>query len=88
METLVRADIFFFVTTIAVVTMVLVLVFVGYYVVQILRNFRDVSEDVKKAVSMASGDFETIHEKITSSSLFNFMFGKKGKPRKSKVEKL
>lgn len=82
MGTLVKADIFFFVTTIAVVVLVAVLVVAGYYVVQILRNFRDVSEDLKKAVSTASGDFETIHEKITSSSLFNFMFGKKGKIQK------
>ncbi len=87
METLVKADIFFFVTTIAVVVLVSVLVIAGYYVVQILRNFRDVSEDVKKAVATASGDFETIHEKITSSSLFGFMFGKKAKAKKSKIAK-
>ncbi len=87
METLVRADIFFFVTTIAVVVFMVVLVVAGYYVVQILRNFRDVSEDVKKAVSTVSGDFETAHEKITSSSLFNFMFGKKWKAWKIKNTK-
>ncbi len=87
METLVKADVFFFITTIAVVVAVVVLVIVGYYVVQILRNFRDVSEDVKKAVSTARGDFETIHEKITSSSLLSFIFRKKGKARKSKVKK-
>ncbi len=87
METLIKADIFFFVTTISVVVLVSVLIVAGYYVVQILRNFRDVSTDIRKAVATASGDFEAIHEKITSSSLFSFMFGKKGKAKKSKIAK-
>lgn len=87
METLVKVDIFFFITTIAVVILVVILAVAGYYTVQILRNFRDVSVDVKKAVSTVSGDFEAIHGRIMSNSLFNFIFGKKGKARKVKDTK-
>ena len=47
METLVKADIFFFVTTIVVVIVALGLVVAIYYVIKILKNMKYISEKIK-----------------------------------------
>ncbi|MEK7460383.1 MAG: hypothetical protein AAB628_02440 [Patescibacteria group bacterium] len=87
METLAKSDIFFFITSIAVIVLATVLVIAGYYLVQILKNFRDISNKLKKAVDVAEGDLENIHDQITQSWLYNFIFKKKRKVVKHKTPK-
>ena len=47
MNTLIKADIFFFITTIAIVLLTVVAIVVAIYVVRILRDIKNLSEKVK-----------------------------------------
>lgn len=87
METFIKADIFFFLTSIAVIVATVLLVFVGYYLVQTLRNIRDVSEKLKNVATVAGEDFEHIHDQVAQTWLGSFFFSKKKKVRKEKKNK-
>lgn len=87
METFIKADIFFFLTSVAVIFAIALLVFVGYYLIQTLRNVRDVSEKLKNVATVAEEDFEHIHDQIRDTWLGSFLFGKKKKMRKEKKNK-
>lgn len=87
METLLKADIFFFITTMAVIAVTLIILVAGFYLIQILKNFRDMSDTLKKAVDVAEDDIENIHNKITQSWLYLFLFKKKKKTQEAKIVK-
>lgn len=87
METFVKADIFFFLTSIAVVVATIVLVFVGFYLIQTLRNVRDVSEKLKHVAAVAEEDFEHMHDQLTQTWLGALLFGTKKKSRNKKSSK-
>lgn len=87
METLVKADIFFFITTIAVLILTTILAIAGYHLIKILKNFRDMSDTLKRAVDVAEEDMENIHDQITGSWLYSLLFKKKKKPARARVVK-
>jgi membrane protein implicated in regulation of membrane protease activity len=47
MNTLIKADFFFFITTISIVLLTIVAIVVAFYVIRILRNVKELSEKVK-----------------------------------------
>jgi len=75
MQTLIHADIFFFVTTIAVVIFMVISIIASYYFISMLKNLRDISAKLKHGVDM-------VEEGIEESSLFRFFFGSKKKHHK------
>ena len=81
MEPIMKSEIFFFITSVSVVIITIVLVIAGYYVIKTLQNLRDISETLKKAAHSAESDIEEIRERVTESTLFTFIFGKKRKKR-------
>lgn len=87
METIVKADIFFFITTIAVIVLTTILAIAGYHLIKILKNFRDMSDALKRAVDVTEEDMENIHEQITGSWLYSLLFKKKKKPARARVAK-
>ena len=87
METLIKADIFFFLTSIAVLVVIVVCVFAGFYLMQTLRNVRDISEKLKNVATLAEGDFDRIHEQFSRTWLGGVLFGKKKQARKEKGSK-
>lgn len=87
MDTLVKANVFFFITSIAVVVLTILLVICFYYLSQTLKNFRDISNTLKKGVDHASSHLEGLSKKVTESMIFNLFFGKKGTRRSKKQEK-
>jgi len=82
METLIHADIFFFITSIAVVVLTILLIVAFFYLLQILRNFRDISDTLKKGVNNASEHLEDLAETIMDNPVFRFIFGKKKTAKK------
>jgi hypothetical protein len=84
METLIHADIFFFITSIAVILLTVLLIIALFYFIQILRNFRDISEIFKRGVSNASKSLEELSEKILNNALFKFFFSKDRRKAKSR----
>jgi hypothetical protein len=69
MESLLKADIFFFVTTIAVVLVTLCLIYAGYYVIRILRNVEEISEDVKAESQLVREDIGDLRANIREEGM-------------------
>lgn len=85
MDRLIQMDIFFFISSIAVVLFSILLIVAIYYLREILRNFRDISRTLKNGVNNASDKVESAFEDIEESMVYKFIFGKKKrKPRDNK----
>ena len=82
MDTFMKADIFFFVTTIAVVTFLLLGSIVAFYVIKILRNVHRASQKLEEKIEAGSEQASALYHKIVESFLFNMLFGKKAKKTK------
>ena len=85
MDSLIKADIFFFVSTIAVgLTTVLVLVCL-FYIIGALKNFRDISREIKHTVERTGEHVDTLIDLLEKSIIFKLFFG--GKKKKSRKKK-
>lgn len=83
METILKSEIFFFITSVSVIIITVVFVIVGYYLIRIMRNLSKISDTLKKAVDNTESNIEEIGERVKESRIFNFVFGKK-KTKKQK----
>jgi hypothetical protein len=77
MDTLAKADIFFFVTTIAVVFVTIGLLVSFYYVVTAIRRLTDTIEKIERNMKDASEDVKEMAEDVRESFLFSLLFRKK-----------
>jgi len=66
METLIHADIFFFISSIAVVVFVLVSLIVGFYLVKTMRDIREMIATVKKETAHIVDDVDELRENVKS----------------------
>lgn len=82
METLAKADIFFFVTTIAVVVVSIFLIILLTYTIFALRRLRRIVDIVEKNIDTASEEVKEIMTHIKESFLFNLVFGRKRNHKK------
>lgn len=64
MNTLIHADIFFFITTIAVVIISIGMITALIFVILILNNVRKVSETVRTETDLIAGDIDSIRSKM------------------------
>ncbi|MES2014406.1 MAG: hypothetical protein V4437_01145 [Patescibacteria group bacterium] len=62
MNTLIHADIFFFITAIAVVVCTAAFLVAAWYVIQILRDIREISTKAKDAAGKLETDFNELRE--------------------------
>ena len=69
MDTLVHADIFFFVTTIAVVVIAVAIIVVSFYLVDFLRRARDIAEDVKRETALVREDIHHARMRVKAGGL-------------------
>ncbi len=88
MESLIKADIFFFVTTIAVVCLSAACIVISVYLVKILRQIHEISDKVKSETNNIVGDIRDLRAavreegsklKLISELLTQFMPKKKGR---------
>lgn len=77
MEAILNSEIFFFITSIFVVILTIVLIVCGFYLIRIMRNFSHISDQLKKTVDGTVSSLEEVGDSIKESSIFNFFFGKK-----------
>ncbi len=66
MDSLLKADIFFVVATVAVFMIAGILVWVMVYVIKIVRNVEDISETVKQETRKVSRDIDGIRERVSN----------------------
>ena len=88
MDTLIHADIFFFITTIAVIAIGGVIVIAGFYIVSILSDFKDLSRRVKREGELTSEDLSELRSKAKTEGVrlshFIDFFSKRSKTRGKK----
>lgn len=77
METLLKADIFFFITSIAVILLTLFVLIVLYHLIKILKDVEFISDKLQKGTAFATDNLEELVNNINQSSIFKFIFGKK-----------
>jgi hypothetical protein len=97
MNSLIHADIFFFVTTIAVVLITSLFLVVIMYVVRILNDFHYISKVVRKETDLLAEDIDEIREEVKSKGIFGGLaavisglfngLSKRSKPDKAKKTK-
>lgn len=68
MQTLIHADIFFFITTIAVVLISIGIVIALVFLILILKNLHKLSETVKTEADQIAGDIDAMRAKANSFS--------------------
>ena len=83
MESILKADIFFFISSVSVVIITLVFLVVGFYFIKIIRNFYKISNILKNYTESADRELRDIGEHVRNSSLFTFLFGKEKKIKPS-----
>lgn len=85
METFIKADIFFFVTTVAVVLLTIFLIIVLWYAIFALKSIKELGDELKENINTASTEVKEIILHIKESFLFNLLFTKnKNRKKRSK----
>lgn len=79
MAQVLQSDIFFFITSIFVVVLTVVLIISGFYLIKIMKDFADVAKRIKKTVRDTTSSIEEVGSKISDSALFNLIFSKNKK---------
>ena len=82
MDTLLKANIFFFVTTIAVIVFLVLGSIMFFYIIGILRNIKKASDKIEEKIDAAGEQVDTLYHSISNSFLFHLLFGKKKKTKK------
>lgn len=86
MDTLIHADIFFFISAIATVILTILFIVALYYLIRILKDFSDISGILKRGVDKASGHLDDLVDALMNNALFRFFFGKKKARKNSKKD--
>ena len=76
MESIIKSDIFFFITSISVIIITIVLLVAGFYFIKMLRNFYKISTILKNYTEDTEGELRDMGYHIRNSPLFTFIFGK------------
>jgi uncharacterized protein YoxC len=78
MDSFIKADIFFFITTIAVVLVSIIFSVALIYIIGILRNVKYISEKAREEADLLSADIDDLREHVrdrgaTMASTFDFL---------------
>jgi hypothetical protein len=73
MNTLIHADVFFFVTTIALIVVAVGVVIIIVYVIRILRDVAAMSRTIKKETEVVLGDIELLRTSVKNNG-FKFRY--------------
>ena len=81
MNTLIHADIFFFVTTIAVIVFTILASIAMYYLIGALKNFKKITQNLERRIDHAGDKIEDeaeyLKNRLHESFIFNLIFAKK-----------
>lgn len=76
MESVLKADIFFFISSISMITISVFAVIALIYFIKILRNFNKISKILRNYSENTEAGLRDLGEQIRKSPLFTFIFGK------------
>lgn len=79
MDTLIHADIFFFISSIAAIIWTALGAVALWYLIKGLKNFREISEKLNEDMDDAKESVRDLIERMNSSFVFNMLFPPKKK---------
>ena len=84
-----KSDVFFFITSVAIVILTIAILVAFFYLIKILRDFKEVSKKVKDESELIIGDVEEARKNIkqkgkTINSFINAVASKVPKPETKK----
>ena len=79
MDTVLKANVFFFVTTIAVIAFTVVGLVAFMYLIGILKDIRRATRKLEGEMEAVAENADALYHKIAESFLFNMLFGKRSK---------
>jgi cell division protein FtsL len=85
MNTLIQADIFFFITTISVIIFTILASIAMYYLIGGLKSFKRITKNLEHKIDDASDEVDELKHRVSQSFIFNLLFAKK--PKKGRVSK-
>lgn len=88
MESILKSDIFFFITSISVVIITLVFLVTGFYFIKMLRNFYKISAVLRNFTESTENELREMGHHIRKSPLFTFIFGKEKKESEKYSKKI
>ena len=69
METLLKTDIFFFITSVAVVAVTICVIYAMYHLIRILRNVDEISGDMREEGELIREDISDLRENVRAEGL-------------------
>ena len=87
MDTLIKADVFFFITSIFVIVLTVVLVVASVYIIRALKNFADISDLLRDTVEQTHGELADMVQYVEESPAFSFLFGRRHRRKQRGEEK-
>ena len=79
MESILKSEIFFFISSISVILITIIFIVVGFYLIKIMKNFSHISDELKKTVDGAASSLSEVGDNIKNNPVFKFFFGSKRK---------
>jgi hypothetical protein len=76
MESILKSDIFFFISSVSVIIITVIILIAGYYFIRMMRNFYKISAGLKKYAEGTTDELKDMGHHIRKSPLFTFIFGK------------
>ena len=83
MESILRSDMFFFITSISVIIITVFLLVALFYFIKMLRNFYKISSILKNYTENTETELKEMGSHIRQSPIFTFIFGKEKIKRES-----
>lgn len=83
METILKSDIFFMITSVSVIIITIIIAIAGYYIIRIVKTFSEISKVLKDTVDEAHGELKDMTDHVKNSSIFTFIFGKGNRRKKN-----
>lgn len=80
-QTLIHADIFFFIASIGFIVITLLIAVGLVYVIRILRGVRRITDKIEQGINTAEEDVKELISDLRESSIFRMIFG--GRKRKA-----
>ncbi len=76
MESILRSDIYFFITSVAVIIITVFILVALFYFIKMLKNFYKISTILKNYAEDTDNGLRDMGSHIRQSPLFTFIFGK------------
>ena len=83
MNTLLQSQVFFFISSVGFVTLWILVAIFLFYLIRAIRVFSEIMERVEKDVDSIGDTTKEMLEEVKNSIVFNFLFRKKKRSRKS-----